>query len=258
MVDIQNRGVPATDMVMHAPANPAQVFCTIGNYRDQILEAARDAEDGPGGPGAPRRVAEATAMIERRVLEGRPYVCSKGHQCVASSGGALEVPGEMRTLDWEVELGVIIGRTAWQIDVGEALDYVAGYCVVNDITLRERIFRNDPKVMGTDWIESKARPGWLPVGPWLVPSWDVHDPQDLRLSLRLNGEVMQNGWTGDMLFGVAEQIAYLAQHTRLEPGDLICTGSPSGFGSHHQRFLQSGDLIEATVEGLGVQRVRCI
>lgn len=112
--------------------------------------------------------------------------------------------------------------------------------------------------MGTDWLQSKAHPGWLPAGPWLVPGWDVPDPAALRLWLRLNGQVMQDGCAADMLFAVAEQIAYLSRHVPLMPGDLVCTGSPAGFGSHHRRFLQPGDVLEAGVTGLGAQRVACI
>lgn len=115
------------------------------------------------------------------------------------------------------------------------------------------MFRAEPKGLGTDFLQAKGRPGWLPVGPWLVPA--VPDASALRLTLSLNGRVMQDGNTSDMLFGIAEQIAYLSHHVRLEPGDPVCTGSPAGFGTHHRRFLQPGDVVEAEVCGLGRQRV---
>ncbi|HSV70842.1 MAG TPA: fumarylacetoacetate hydrolase family protein [Methylibium sp.] len=255
---IARQGVSADAVRLHAPVAPRQVYCTIGNYRDQVLEAALDADDGPQGPGAPARRASALAAIEQRGREGSPYVCLKGSLTVADPAAPLLLTPELNTLDWEVELGVVIGRRAWQVDPHQALDHVAGYCVVNDLTLRDRIFRHDVKGLGTDWIQSKARPGWLPAGPWFSPVWNVPDPQRLRLQLHLNGQPMQSGWSGDMLFGVAEQIAYLSWHVRLEPGDLICTGSPAGFGSHHRRFLRPGDLIEASIDGLGRQHTRCV
>ncbi|SFU72368.1 fumarylacetoacetate hydrolase family protein [Pseudoduganella namucuonensis] len=255
---IARHGVPVEACRVHAPIAPRQVYCTIGNYRAQLLEAALDGGDGPAGPEAPARRAATLAAIETRRREGAPYVCMKGSVCVAGPNDDLEVGEDLATLDWEVEIGVVIGRAAWRVDRASALEHIAGYCVVNDITLRERVFRTDLPALGTDWLRSKARPGWLPAGPWLAPAWNVPDPNALELRLRLNGETMQQGAAGDMLFDIAQQIAYLSQHTRLEPGDLICTGSPAGFGSHHRRYLRPGDIVEASVTGLGTQRMRCV
>lgn len=255
---IERHGAPIAACRLHAPVAPGQVYCTIGNYQAQLLQAALDGGDGPAGPQAAARHAAAQAAIASRRRDGAPYICMKGSACVAGPYDDLAVPDDLTTLDWEVEIGVVIGRTAWQIAREAALDYVAGYCVVNDITLRARVFRADPQLMGTDWLQSKARPGWLPAGPWLAPAWNIADPGALELSLRLNGELMQSGHAGDMVFDIADQIAYLSQHTRLEPGDLLCTGSPAGFGSHYGRYLRPGDLVEAAVGGLGAQRVRCV
>ena len=251
-------GVALEACRVHAPVVPRQVYCTIGNYQAQLIEAAADAADGPSGPQATARREAAVAMLRRRRLEGAPYICVKPTSSVADPFAELAVSSDQPTLDWEVEIGVVIGRAAWQVPPDRALEHVAGYCVVNDITLRERVFRPDPPLLGTDWLQSKGGPGWLPVGPWLVPSWNITDPTALRPWLRLNGATMQQGCASDMVFGVAEQIAYLSQHTRLEPGDLLCTGSPAGFGSHHQRFLRPGDVVEAGVDGLGSQRILCV
>lgn len=255
---IAHHGVTFSQFQVHAPVAPGQVYCTIGNYRAQLLQAALDGGDGPTGPQAAARQAAVEAAIAARRHDGAPYICMKGSACVAGPHDDLAVPDELDTLDWEVEIGVVIGRTAWRIERAAALDHVAGYCVVNDVTLRSKVFRADPSIMGTDWLQSKARPGWLPTGPWLAPVWNIADPGTLDLSLRLNGELMQSGNAADMLFDIAEQIAYLSRHTRLEPGDLLCTGSPAGFGSHYGRYLRPGDLMEAGVSGLGVQRVRCV
>jgi 2,4-diketo-3-deoxy-L-fuconate hydrolase len=255
---IATHGAPVEALRVHAPIAPRQVYCTIGNYRSQLVEAALDAGDGPLGAGAAARRDATLAAIETRRREGAPYVCLKGSSCVAGPYDTLRVAGDLDTLDWEAEIGVVIGRSAWHVDRGSALQHVAGYCVVNDVTLRERVFRKDPALLGTDWLQCKARPGWLPAGPWLAPSWNVPNPGHLRPWLRLNGVTMQSGSASDMVFDIAEQIAYLSQHTRLKPGDLICSGSPAGFGSHHGRYLRPGDIVEAGVEGLGAQRVHCI
>lgn len=249
---------PSAPVQWHAPATPGQVYCTIGNYQAQLLQAALDGGDGPAGPQAAARQAAALAAIDARRRGGEPYVCITGNARVAGPDGELQIAAGMETLDWEVEIGVVIGRTAWRVDAADALDYVAGYCVVNDVTLRASVFRADPQAMGTDWLQAKARPGTLPAGPWLAPAWNIADPQALDLSLRLNGELMQSGNASDMVFDIASQIAYLSRHTRLEPGDMICTGSPAGFGSHYGRYLRPGDVLEASVTGLGAQRVRCV
>ncbi len=251
-------GVPLQALRVHAPVAARQVFCTIGNYVSQLVEAAADSGDGPQGPGAAARREAALATLERRRRDGAPYICVKPSACIASPGADLPLAPGMATLDWEVEIGVVIGRPAWQVPQAQALSHVAGYCVVNDITLRERVFRADPPLLGTDWLQSKGGPGWLPVGPWLVPAWQVADPGTLRPWLRLNGQTMQHGLADDMVFGIAEQIAYLSRHVQLQPGDLLCTGSPAGFGSHHRRYLQPGDIVEAGVDGLGTQRTACI
>ncbi|MFM0617358.1 fumarylacetoacetate hydrolase family protein [Paraburkholderia nemoris] len=239
---------------LHEPVAPRQVYCTIGNYRSQLIESAVDADNGRSFDD--KRDA-ALAVIETRRREGVPYVCLKGAACVSGPYETLSVDAGMSTLDWETEIGVVMGRAAHNVDVAHALDYVAGYCVVNDITLRERVFRQDVPTLGTDWLQSKSRRGWLPTGPWLVPAWEIDDPATLRPWLRLNGDLMQDGVASDMIFSIAEQIAYLSTHTPLQPGDLICTGTPAGIGTHYGRYLRAGDVVQAGVHGLGSQWVLC-
>lgn len=255
---IAAHGVDVERLRIHAPIEPRQIYCSIGNYRSQVLEAAADAGDGATGPGADARRTAASTMLDLRRRHGRPYVCVKPASSLADPFSNMPLASDEETLDWEVEVGVVIGRTAWQVRPADALRHVAGYCVVNDITLRDRVFRADPPLLGTDWLQSKGGPGWLPVGPWLVPSWNVSDVTALRPWLKLNGTTMQDGCSDDMVFGIAEQISYLSQHTRLHPGDLLCTGSPAGFGSHHRRYLAVGDVVEAGAPGLGTQRITCV
>src|SRR5207245_3461737 len=154
--------------------------CTIGKHRSQSVQAAEDADDGPSGPKAAERRDAAMTAIERRRRDGEPYVCVKPTSTVADPFAELTISAGTSTLDWEVEIGVVIGTTAYRVEPERALEHVAGYCVVNDITLRERIFRADPPLLGTDWLQSKGGPGWLRVGPWLVTAWNVTDPGSFR------------------------------------------------------------------------------
>jgi 2-keto-4-pentenoate hydratase/2-oxohepta-3-ene-1,7-dioic acid hydratase in catechol pathway len=240
-------GARLADFTVHAPLTPTTVYCTIGNYRDQVVQAALDADPATD-------VDVLQQALSQRQRDGSPYIALKPSSAVADPFEPLAIDPALKTLDWEVEVGAVIGTPARHVSAGTALQHVAGYCTVNDITLRERLFRSDVKAMGTDFLQAKGGPGWLPVGPWLVPARHVADPSALRLTLKLNGSKMQDGKASDMVFSVAEQIAYLSRHVQLMPGDLVCTGSPAGFGSHHGRYLTLGDVIEAEVEGLGCQR----
>ena len=117
---------------------------------------------------------------------------------------------------------------------------------------------NDLPGLGSDWLQCKGLSGSLPVGPWFVPVWEVPDPSALRLTLLLNDAVMQDDIAYDMVFTIPEQLSYLSQHVTLRPGDLLCTGSPAGFGIHYGRFLRPGDTITASVTGLGEQQTRVV
>lgn len=237
---------------VHAPIEPAQVYCTIGNYAEQLLEAMLDADADQAPSTLQARRASHLATIDAR-RRGEPYVCLKPVAAVAGAYEPLPLRSADDSLDWEVEIGAVMGLAARHVSADRALSHVAGFCTVNDITLRERVFRSDPKGMGTDFLQAKGGVGWLPVGPLLIPVARVRSPQSLQLRLVLNGEVMQEGSCSDMLFSIAEQIAYLSRHVQLQPGDLVCTGSPAGFGAHHRRFLRVGDVLEASVAGLGAQ-----
>ncbi|NBD30346.1 MAG: 2-hydroxyhepta-2,4-diene-1,7-dioate isomerase [Alphaproteobacteria bacterium] len=180
-----------------------------------------------------------------------PILFSKASSALSGPDDPVIIPRGSQKTDWEVELGVVIGREASYVGAADALSHVAGYCVVNDVS--ERSFQMD---RGGQWIKGKSVPTFGPVGPWLVSADEVPDPQALGLSLTLNGEVMQDSTTADMIFPVAEIISHLSQFMILQPGDIIATGTPSGvgMGQRPQRFLRPGDLMELTVEGLGTQR----
>ena len=133
---------------------------------------------------------------------------------------------------------------------------MAGYTIVNDVTTRDLVFRRDMPEIGTDWFRAKNAPGFLPAGPWLVPAEFV--PEHPTITLRLNGEVMQDESTKDMIFDVATLVAAASRTVPLLPGDLVLTGSPAGNGLHHGRLLRAGDVMEGTITALGTQRIRCV
>ena len=180
-----------------------------------------------------------------------PIIFSKVTSCLSGPNDPVPLPRESTKADWEVELGVIIGRDTLYVPEEDALDHVAGYCVINDVS--ERAFQIE---RGGQWVKGKSAPGFGPIGPWLVTADEVPDPQTLDLSLALNGETVQSSNTSDMIFGVAEIVSYLSRFMLLRAGDIIATGTPSGvgLGMSPQRFLKPGDVMELTIEGLGDQR----
>ena len=180
-----------------------------------------------------------------------PIIFSKASSALSGPNDPVIIPRNSVKGDWEVELGVIIGRETLYVSEADALSHVAGYCVINDVSERE--FQAE---RGGQWIKGKSAPTFGPTGPWLVTADEVPDPQALDLSLSLNGETVQNSNTDDMIFGVAEIISYMSNFMKLQPGDIIATGTPSGvgLGMKPPRFLKPGDVMELTVEGLGTQR----
>ena len=184
-----------------------------------------------------------------------PILFNKSASCLAGPNDALTLPKGSEKSDWEVELGVVIGKRAQNVSVEEALSYVAGYCVINDVS--ERAYQIE---RGGQWTKGKSAPGFGPVGPYLVTADEVPDPQALGLRLSLNGEMVQNNFTSDMIFSVAEIIAHMSEFMALVPGDVIATGTPEGvgMGMKPQRFLRVGDVMELEIDGLGSQRTEVI
>jgi 2,4-diketo-3-deoxy-L-fuconate hydrolase len=259
-IEMAQGSVALDGLRTHAPIDPPrQIFCTIANYRSHIIESVLDAGVPPhtDGMDAEGRRGYAAKMLDER-LRGAPYACFKLPTTVIGPNDALEIPRRAQRVDWELELGVVIGRPARRVARSDAMDYVAGYVLVNDITARDLVRRTDVANMGTDWLQSKNAPGFLPLGPYLVPAAFVPNPYDLCLTLCLNDQPMQNSLVSDMLFDIATQIEYLSHQAQLLPGDVICTGTPAGCGTHYKRYLQPGDVIHATAPGLGTQHTPCI
>ncbi|MBF9024577.1 MULTISPECIES: fumarylacetoacetate hydrolase family protein [unclassified Roseobacter] len=180
-----------------------------------------------------------------------PIIFSKATSSLSGPFDPVVIPRNSVKADWEVELGVVIGREALYVSEADALSYVAGYCTINDVSERE--FQIEK---GGQWIKGKSAPTFGPTGPYLVTADEVGDPQKLGLTLSLNGEVVQDSNTDDMIFGVAKIISYMSQFMKLVPGDIIATGTPSGvgMGMKPQRFLKPGDMMEIEVKGLGAQK----
>lgn len=180
-----------------------------------------------------------------------PIVFMKATSSIVGPDDAVSLPRGSRRSDWEVELGVVIGTPAKYVDAADALDYVAGYCVVNDIS--ERHFQTE---LSGQWTKGKSCDTFGPVGPWLVTRDEVPDPQNLTLALSVNDQQRQSGHTGMMIFTVAQIIEHLSQLMTLHPGDLISTGTPPGVGMGMQppQYLKPGDVMALHIQGLGQQR----
>ncbi|PBB18694.1 fumarylacetoacetate hydrolase family protein [Mesorhizobium sp. WSM4313] len=180
-----------------------------------------------------------------------PIIFMKASSAIVGPDDDVLIPhGSVKT-DWEVELGVIIGKTAKYVSEDDALDYVAGYCVAHDVS--ERAFQAERQ---GQWTKGKSCDTFGPTGPWLVTKDEVADPQNLKMWLTVNGKTMQNGSTRTMVFGVKYLVAYLSQFMSLHPGDIISTGTPPGvgLGMKPQVFLKPGDVVELGIEGLGQQK----
>ena len=185
-----------------------------------------------------------------------PVIFAKATSAICGPNDTVEIPRGSKATDWEVELGVVIGKEAKYIDEVDALDHVAGYCVINDIS--ERDFQN--KRAG-QWTKGKSADTFGPIGPWLVTKDEVSDPQNLSMYLDVNGKRRQDGNTNTMVFGVAHLVSYLSQFMSLQPGDIISTGTPPGVGMGNKPepvYLKVGDKMELGIEGLGVQHQRVI
>jgi 2-keto-4-pentenoate hydratase/2-oxohepta-3-ene-1,7-dioic acid hydratase in catechol pathway len=182
-------------------------------------------------------------------IPAEPILFNKWSPATGPNDPIVMPKGSVKT-DWEVELGVVIGRRARYVELDQAIDYVAGYCVVNDVSEREYQLER-----GGTWDKGKGCDTFGPVGPWLVTTDEIPDPQKLGMWLEVNGKRRQNGNTNTMIFGVAHLVHYISQFVTLEPGDLISTGTPPGVGLGQKPpvYLQAGDVVRLGIDGLGEQ-----
>lgn len=206
-------------------ANVGKIICVGLNYRDHAAEAGMQ-------------------------LPAEPILFLKATSSIVGPDDAVEIPRDAEKADWEVELGVVIGKPGKYIDRKQALEHVAGYCVVNDLS--ERSYQLE---RGGQWDKGKGCDTFAPIGPWLVTPDEAGDPQDLDLWLEVDGRRVQDGNTRDMLFGVEHLVSYISQFMSLQSGDVIATGTPAGVGMGLKppQFLRPGQQMRVGIEGLGVQ-----
>ena len=208
-------------------ANIGKFLCIGLNYSDHAAETGAD-------------------------IPKHPILFFKANSAINGPNDMVSMPRGSQHTDWEVELGVVIGKTAKYVTKDQALDHVAGYCIVNDVS--ERHFQNN---LTGQWTKGKSCDTFGPTGPWLVTRDEIGDPQNLNMSLDVNGKRMQTGNTKTMIFSVAEIIEHLSGLMTLHPGDVISTGTPPGVGmgiKPNPVFLKAGDVMELSIEGLGQQR----
>ncbi|MGH3249974.1 MAG: fumarylacetoacetate hydrolase family protein [Trebonia sp.] len=245
------------DARLHSPVEPRQVFQAGANYRSHAIDLAAAHHDGSDGRSTEQVRADAAAAMDAR-RQHPPFVFTGLPSAICGPYDDVVLPRGSDQPDWELELAAVIGRPGRRLAVTEALDVVAGWVIVNDLTLRDKVFRREAGPLGADWLAAKNSPTFLPAGPVLVPRSAIPDPGDLRITLRLNGQVMQDESTRDMIFDVSRIIAHCSHVATLLPGDLVLTGSPAGNGLAHGRLLRPGDLMESAIAGLGSQANHCV
>jgi 2,4-didehydro-3-deoxy-L-rhamnonate hydrolase len=184
-------------------------------------------------------------------IPAEPILFNKAPSCIVGPNDDTVIPKGSRKLDWEVELAIVIGERASYVHANNALDYVAGYCICNDVSEREFQIER-----GGQWMKGKSCPTFGPLGPWLVTRDEIADVQNLSMWLDVNGERRQTGSTKTMIFDCAQIVSYTSHFMILEPGDVITTGTPPGvgLGMKPPRYLQAGDVVTLSIEGLGEQK----
>jgi 2-keto-4-pentenoate hydratase/2-oxohepta-3-ene-1,7-dioic acid hydratase in catechol pathway len=228
-------GLPLSEVVLAAPVpRPGKVLALAGNYQAHLREG--------GGQVVDRHNSTPRVFI-------KPVTTCNHHQ------GIVRIPQRSNAVDYEIELGVVIGNHCRRVRAENALSVVAGYTVFNDISARKLIIPENrmPRDGDSwfDWLNGKWFDTFAPMGPYLVTADEVGDPQTLGMKLWVNGELRQSADTGQMIFGVAELIEWITEFVTLEPGDVIATGTPAGVGSTTQTYLQPGDVVEAEIDKVG-------
>jgi 2,4-diketo-3-deoxy-L-fuconate hydrolase len=228
------RSLPAASLPAAAPgsrlgpcvANVGKIVCVGLNYREHAVES-------------------------RQAVPSEPVLFMKAPSCITGPNDGIQIPAGGTEVDWEVELGLVIGSTVRHVGEPDALRHVAGYCVFNDVS--ERAWQ----LKGTgQWVKGKSADSFGPLGPWLVTADEVPDPQRLHLWLSVNEERQQDSSTAHMIFPVATLLSFISRFMTLCPGDVVATGTPAGvaLGRNPPRYLRAGDVVRCGVEGLGEQR----
>lgn len=237
------QALPVESVSLMAPLpRPGKLLALAGNYAEHIKEASLNRGFDLGLSDSPRQTTTP-----------RPFLMPS--TVVSDPNAVIPWPAYSREIDYELELAVVIGKTAKCVDAADALDYVAGYTIANDVSARSVTFKEarGPRPWDEfyDWLNGKWADGFCPMGPYLVTKDEIADVQNLQMTLKVNGQVRQNANTGQMIYPVADIVSFLSHLMTLEPGDVIATGTPSGVGVATGNFLQAHDAIECAIEGLG-------
>jgi 2-keto-4-pentenoate hydratase/2-oxohepta-3-ene-1,7-dioic acid hydratase in catechol pathway len=242
-----------------APLTRPNLLCAGSNYKSHVAQMMTKNRmyqhlRRPGESDADF-YQRNLALMERRAKEGVPFLWTGLHSSLTGANDDVILPAIGEQPDWELELGVVVGRHQRFASPDEAQQLIAGYVMVNDLGTVDLARRNDVPFQ-FDWI-SKHQPTFKPCGPFIVPAAFVSMDEGLQIQLKVNGEVMQDWPANDMIFRPPQLLTYLSERIHLLPGDLVLTGSPPGNGAHHGRFLTAGDVIDSTITYLGRQRNFC-
>ena len=220
---------------------PGTIFCAGANYKDHVVEMSR-ALNLPAEP-------------DPHDLGLKPWHFLKAAaQCVRGTGSRVALPAYSRKVDWEAEIAVVMGRECRNVSVENALEYVAGLTIANDLSARDHLKRAGiaaDSPFKFDWVSQKCFEGALPLGPWICPLDEAGDVGNLGIRLWVNGELMQDSSSSNLIFTMAEQISHLSTRLTLMPGDVIATGTPAGCGAARGRFLKAGDRVRVWVQNIG-------
>jgi 2-keto-4-pentenoate hydratase/2-oxohepta-3-ene-1,7-dioic acid hydratase in catechol pathway len=240
--EIRPKGIELKKCKLSAPLMyPGDIYCAGANYSDHMQEMAR-VTGLPPGP----NMKELGEMPWHFIKSSRSTIVGPNTK--------VKIPHYSKMLDWEIELAVVIGKTCSQVLAKDAMKYVAGYTIANDLSARDAMRRpkNPPSSpFHMDWIGQKCFDGACPLGPWIVPADQVSDPHQLAMKLWVNDELMQDSNTNKLIFNIAEQIEALSNRITLHPGDLVLTGTPSGVGLARKIFLKPGDHLKLWIQEVG-------
>ena len=226
-----SKATPLDGVSLRQPINnPGAIYCAAANYYDHAKEMGNE--------------------VDKSSVD--PYFFLKSSSAVIGTGENIRLPmHHSAKFDWEIEIAAVVGREALNISEDEALTCLAGYTIINDLSARDQHLRDDWP-FGADWFEHKSFETSAPMGPWITPVKEIGDVQSLTTKTWINGEIKQDSSSAQMIFTVAEQIAYISRQLTLKPGDVIATGTCAGVGAFKGVFLKPGDEIQMEVEGLGV------
>jgi 2-keto-4-pentenoate hydratase/2-oxohepta-3-ene-1,7-dioic acid hydratase in catechol pathway len=236
------KGIPLAKAELLPPLlYPTALFCAGANYWDHLEEMAR--------AGAAGAKLEGPYVRPQRPAEPWFFVKTSAHSVIGPNA-PIRLPKFSKKVDWEAEIGVVIGRAMRDLPEARAMEAVAGYTIVNDLSARDYIKR-EGSIFVFDWVGQKCFDGSAPMGPWITPAEFVPPPEDIPVKLWVNGTIKQNSNSKLMVHSIREQIAYLSRHMTLRPGDVIATGTPAGVGMPKGEFLKPGDEVKIEIGGCG-------